>query len=197
MALALRLPQLFSSFFTKLNNLFNKAIFWSKTSIKVYFGVLFLCLISFSCMATTQLLKATYIPSEKQNISSNNLEVNFSAPFLTSWFCMAWTTLFFPLYLTTTTIFYWWRKTNISSPSLFSGVLEKFHLEGISVGNKISYLLTTFKNYKIPGVLFLRSFLFSLLSVFTNYLYILSLRYWNNNNKHFQLGKTLNKQNPT
>ena len=83
-------------------------------------------------MGATQLLQATYIQADITNISSAR-GLAFAAPFLTSWFCMAWTTLFFPLHLVSSTITSWWKKTNNSS-YLLQEALHKFHGEGVSLG---------------------------------------------------------------
>ena len=75
--------------------------FCSEISLKVYRGLLVLLMISFTWMMATQLLKATYdFPLfNNSSMGDHQVALNYSAPFLTCWFCTMWTTLFFPLYV--------------------------------------------------------------------------------------------------
>ena len=153
--------------------------FCSDRSTRVYCGFLVLGMVSSSWMSATQFLKATYYQSNSTNSSSVKLKdenITFSAPFLTCWFCMMWTILFFPLYMFSITICSCWDKKN-STNNVLQDALHKFKEAGITLGNYEANFAIR-RNAWFPGVLLFRSFLFCLLSVTTNYLYISSLRYY-------------------
>ena len=132
----------------------------SNNSMKVYCGVVVLSMVTSSWVSATQFLKATYHIPRNVNISTDdNNQITFSAPFLTCWFCMVWTILFFPLHLLSITMHSCWNKRSNNTSQVLQDALYKFREVGIK-----------------PGVLLSRCFLFCLLSVTTNYLYIASLR---------------------
>ena len=115
-------------------------LFCSQTSMKVYCGVLVLIMVSFSWVCATQLLKATYLPSNSTNTSAGNVHVRrFSAPFFTCWFCMTWTILFFPLHLVSITICSCWNKKKNTSHVL-QDALHKFRDAGITLGNHTKHI---------------------------------------------------------
>ena len=96
--------------------------------------MLVLCMLSLFWMSATQFLKATYHQSNSTNSSSGNENmITFSAPFLTCWFCMVWTILFFPLHMFTITICSCWDKTNNTTNALNES-LNKFREAGITLG---------------------------------------------------------------
>ena len=98
----------------------------------------------------------------------------FSAPFLTCWFCMVWTILFFPLYSLSSLLYSCLKKKTVRP--LLGEALSKFNEAGLSKGKR-ARLAGTVETICIPGLLLSRSFLFCLMSVLTNYLYIASLKY--------------------
>ena len=101
--------------------------------MKVYCGMLVLCMLSLSWMSATQFLKATYHQSNSTNSSSGNENmITFSAPFLTCWFCMVWTILFFPLHMFSITICSCWDKNKTTSNALQES-LNKFREAGIKL----------------------------------------------------------------
>ena len=101
----------------------------------MYCGFVVLCMVSISWMSATQFLKATYHQSSFTNSSSeNSVNLTFSAPFLTCWFCMMWTILFFPLHLFSITICSCWEKKNNTTNALNES-LNKFREAGITLGN--------------------------------------------------------------
>ena len=99
-------------------------MFFSNTAMKLYYGILVMILVSGSWVCATQFLKATYITTE---------DFIFSAPFFTSWFCMMWTILFFPIHLASITISSWVDKKE-NSTFILQEAINKFFNEGISFG---------------------------------------------------------------
>ena len=112
-------------------------LFCSHTSMKMYCGVLVLSMVSFSWVCATQFLKATYLPSNSTNMSTTVMR--FSAPFLTCWFCMVWTILFFPLHLVSITICSCWNKKN-NTAHVLQDALHKFRDAGITLGNHTKHI---------------------------------------------------------
>ena len=93
-------------------------------------------MVSSSWMSATQFLKATYYQSNSTNSSSVKLKdenLRFSAPFLTCWFCMMWTILFFPLYMFSIAICSCWDKKN-NTTHVLQDALQKFREAGITLG---------------------------------------------------------------
>ena len=60
--------------------------------------------------------------------------VTFSAPFLTCWFCMVWTVLFFPLYSLVSLLYSCFKKKNVRP--LLGEALTKFQEAGLSKGKR-------------------------------------------------------------
>ena len=93
-----------------------------------------LCLVSCSWMSATQFLKATYHQQSSTNSTSINGDViKFSAPFLTCWFCMVWTILFFPLHMVFITFCTCWGK-KVNTTNVLQDALHKFRESGITIG---------------------------------------------------------------
>jgi hypothetical protein len=84
-------------------------------------------------VCATQFLKATYITPEDTSKLSTADDILFSAPFFTSWFCMMWTILFFPIHLASITISSWVEKKE-NSTYILQAAFHKFFEEGISLG---------------------------------------------------------------
>ena len=115
-------------------NIFSQLWFCSDRSMKVYSGLLVLCMVSSSWMSATQFMKATYHQSNSTKASPVQDEnPTFSAPFLTCWFCVMWTIFFFPLHLISMTIYSCWDKKNKTSHVL-EDALHKFREAGITIG---------------------------------------------------------------
>ena len=106
----------------------------------MYCGVLVLSLVTSSWVAATQFLKSTYQQEINTNMSSNYVDgVNFSAPFLTCWFCMVGNILFFPLHLVSITICSCWNKKN-NTAHVLQDALLKFRDAGITLGNHTKHI---------------------------------------------------------
>ena len=108
-------------------------MFFSNTAVKVYSGFLVMVLVSGSWVCATQFLKATYITKEDTSKLATADDFIFSAPFFTSWFCMMWTILFFPIHLASITISSWVEKKE-NSTFILQEAVNKFFKEGISFG---------------------------------------------------------------
>ena len=107
-----------------------------------------LLLVSLTWVTATQFLKATYhhtVNTTSSFAAANSTEklVVFSAPFLTCWFCMVWTILFFPLYVVCT------RDINIDglikSLEHDRGNWEECEVKG---GFQIEYCVETIEIFK-------------------------------------------------
>ena len=90
---------------------------------------------------------------------------------------MVWTILFFPLYSVSSLLHSCFTKKPVRP--LLGEALSKFNEAGLSKGKgKHTVCLDGGEILLgIPGLLLSRSFLFCLMSVLTNYLYIASLKY--------------------
>jgi hypothetical protein len=85
-------------------------------------------------MSATQFLKATYHQGNSTNSSYVKDDIAFSAPFLTCWFCMVWTILFFPLHMFTITICSCWDKKS-KTTHLLQDAMNRFRGAGITLGS--------------------------------------------------------------
>ena len=108
-------------------------MFFSTTTMNVYYGILVMVLVSGSWVCATQFLKATYITTEDTSKLSTADEFIFSAPFFTSWFCMMWTFLFFPVHLASITFSSWMGKKD-NSTLILQEPFNKFFTKGVSFG---------------------------------------------------------------
>ncbi|XP_068202112.1 solute carrier family 35 member F3 isoform X1 [Palaemon carinicauda] len=148
---------------------FRKAVF-SKTTRKIVVGWIVTCCVTTSWVGATHLLKDMYLrqglfPGPVTSPTTNSTqEVKvilvqkpvFDAPFFTTWFCTAWTGLFFPLYLVCHSCL---RRDKSSLKLTLKTIVQNFRDRGV-----------TFSKFMT------RCCLFCLLWVVTNYMYVYSLR---------------------
>ncbi|XP_071552837.1 solute carrier family 35 member F3 [Panulirus ornatus] len=150
---------------------FRKAVF-SKTTRKIVVGWLVTCCVTTSWVGATHLIKdmflarpapfwtpqTTALPNTttQQPPATLNVQKVFDAPFFATWFCTAWTGLFFPLYLVCHSCC---RRDNASLKLSLKTIAQNFRDRGV-----------TFSKFMT------RCCLFCLLWVVTNYMYVYSLR---------------------
>ncbi|XP_069172189.1 solute carrier family 35 member F3 [Procambarus clarkii] len=147
---------------------FRKAVF-SKTTRKIVVGWLVTCCVTASWVGATHLMKDMFLrqvsvpgppsptpPNGTQPLPTFVQKRVFDAPFLTTWFCTAWTGLFFPLYMICHTCL---RRDDVSLRLTLKTIAHNFRDRGV-----------TFSKFMT------RSCLFCLLWVVTNYMYVYALR---------------------
>ncbi|XP_042222609.1 putative thiamine transporter SLC35F3 isoform X2 [Homarus americanus] len=146
---------------------FRKAVF-SKTTRKIVVGWVVTCCVTTSWVGATHLIKDMFlrtasVPTTLTTPLANTTTSSppyteavqrevFDAPFFTTWFCTAWTGLFFPLYL--------------ACHSCLRRDKASLRLT----------LKTIAHNFRDRGKFMTRCCLFCLLWVVTNYMYVYSLR---------------------
>ncbi|XP_050726797.1 putative thiamine transporter SLC35F3 isoform X1 [Eriocheir sinensis] len=150
-----------------------KQAFLSQTTKKIVVGWLVTCCVTTAWVGATHLIKDMFLrqaylpaappsPPMDTTVSSNATGAQpkqrevFDAPFFTTWFCTAWTGLFFPLYLACHSCF---RRDKDSLKVSLKSIAQNFRDRGV-----------TFSKFMT------RCCLFCLLWVVTNYMYVYSLR---------------------
>ncbi|XP_018903874.1 solute carrier family 35 member F3 isoform X2 [Bemisia tabaci] len=137
----------------------------SKSAKKIYFGVCVTVCVTASWVGSTHSFKYLYYIGNKthhhynphSNFSSTHQSklVHFDAPFFTTWFCTAWTTLFFPIYF----IYQLTVNKCTSTPELIRESFQNFRDKGFTTARFLT-----------------RCSLFCMLWVGTSYMFVYSLR---------------------
>ncbi|XP_043245065.1 putative thiamine transporter SLC35F3 [Amphibalanus amphitrite] len=143
---------------------FKKAIF-SKATRKLLCGIVVAALVTISWVGTNHFIKMTYYGGQMPqlpNTTNSILEVlhqgaPYDAPFFTTWFCTTWTTLVFPIFSLLQCINC--RAKEEPAASEVVDAIRYFRDRGYTLGQFM-----------------LRTFLFCLLWVVTNYLHAQALR---------------------
>ena len=100
---------------------------------KMLWGVVVLCLVSTAWISTTYFIKTAF-QTQNNRSSINNDDKIFSTPFLTSWFCLVWTIISFPMYIISLSICSCLTRKNIS----LRDSLQRFRQSGITFGKYLS-----------------------------------------------------------
>ena len=80
------------------------------------------------------LTRHSYSDTGELQVGSQENIPGFSAPFLTCWFCMVWTILFFPLYSVSSLLYSCFKKKPVRP--LLGEALSKFNEAGLSKGKR-------------------------------------------------------------
>ncbi|XP_037079778.1 putative thiamine transporter SLC35F3 isoform X2 [Pollicipes pollicipes] len=142
-----------------------RSAIFSRATRKLLCGVVIVACITVAWVGATHFIKMTYYDSQVPQLPNSTNDIfrvlhrggHYDAPFFTTWFCTAWTSLFFPIFSVLQCMDC--RRKEETASSEVVNAIRYFRDRGYTLGQFV-----------------LRTFLFCLLWVVTNYLHAQALR---------------------